>query len=315
MGLNLFRRKQERGAGEPLKIDADPLLACLQQGRYGLVASQPDPWRDNPNFEEVYAGILDKIDEAFALVPEGYVSMPRTVTDYPGCPEIDVETEPFLLSRTLITNAQFQLFVDGGGYEQLDFWPEEIWPHLVAFKDQTEFPGPRYWSNGRYDPALAQHPVVGVCFYEALAYANWAGFRLPTEAEWQMAASWRIRSSSSMYRRYPWGESFDAARCNTWASGIGSTVEVGSYENGAAPNGVIQLIGNVWEWTASNFEVVDDEGRPVVGDTAMKSVRGGSFDTYFAAQATSDFRTGVCSLSRPRNAGFRCALDVGSVDG
>src|SRR5206468_4186091 len=160
------------------------------------------------------------IDENFALVPEGFVSLPQTIDDNPGCPEIDVETEPFLLARHAVTHAQFQKFVDAGAYEELELWPKDIWPHLIDFKDQTEHVGPRYWKNGRHDRRLAEHPVVGINCYEAAAYAQWAGFRLPTEAEWQMAASWRIRSSAHLLRRYPWGDALDTRRCNIWASGI-----------------------------------------------------------------------------------------------
>jgi iron(II)-dependent oxidoreductase len=90
-------------------------------------------------------------------------------------------------------------------------------------------------------------------------------------------------------------------------------VPVSEYVSGASPNGVLQLIGNVWEWTGSNFEV-SYEYRPVVGDMLLKSIRGGAFDTYFAAQATSAFRTGMAALARVHNVGFRCALDMGTKE-
>jgi iron(II)-dependent oxidoreductase len=86
---------------------------------------------------------------------------------------------------------------------------------------------------------------------------------------------------------------------------------VNACPGGAAPNGVEQLIGNVWEWTSSDFVTTDDEGRPVIGgEMALKSIRGGAFDTYFPWQATSQFRTGLAGLSRTHNVGFRCALDL-----
>jgi iron(II)-dependent oxidoreductase len=110
-------------------------------------------------------------------------------------------------------------------------------------------------------------------------------------------------------RRYPWGDALDIRRCNIWSSAIGHTVPVGVYPNGASPNGVLQLIGNVWQWTESDLELTH-EGRPVVGDMLLKSIRGGAFDTYFAAQATSVFRTGLPALARVHNVGFRCALDL-----
>lgn len=307
--------RQEPGSGAARGVtDDDPLRSCMQLERHGVVVTRGERWRSHPDYESTFQKALDHIDRRFALVPEGFVSMPATVDDGPGCPEIDFETEPFLLARACITNSQYQKFVDIGAYEELELWPEELWPHLIGFQDQTGKPGPRFWRGGRHDPSRADHPVVGVCYYEADCYARWAGFRLPTEAEWQMAASWRIRSSAHVFRRYPWGDALDARRCNIWATGRGSTVPVESYSEGGAPNGVLQLIGNVWEWTGSDFEITDERGRPVVGDMLLKAVRGGAFDTYFACQATSTFRTGLACLSRPHNVGFRCVLDAGRHD-
>lgn len=298
---------------EPAKsiiYDDDPLRRQLQLERFGIIASSRDYWADHKDIDKIYAAALAQIDERFNLVPDGFASLPMTVNDEPGCPELDLEVNTFLLARYPITNAQFQKFVDVGAYSELDLWPEEIWPHLIDFKDQTGEPGPRFWRNGRHNAKLSDHPAVGICYCEAAAYAYWAGYRLPTEAEWQMAASWRIRSSANVLRRYPWGDAFDVRRCNIWASGVGATVPVGGYEAGAAPNGVLQLVGNVWEWTQSDCEIFDSEGNPVVGDMLLKSVRGGAFDTYFPAQATSSFRTGVATLARVHNVGFRCALDL-----
>lgn len=294
------------------QLDEDPLRRCLQLGRWGFMIRHHQRWRQHPDGERSYRIASASIDEHFALVPEGFASLPLTVNDVPGASELDLETEPFLLGRYAVTHAQYQGFVAAGGYEDLDFWPQDIWPHLIDFTDLTGTPGPRFWRDGRHDRRQADHPVVGICFYEAAAYAAWAGFRLPTEAEWQMAASWRIRSSAHVLRRYPWGDALDKGRCNIWASGVGHTEPVDAYPSGAAPNGVRQLIGNVWEWTDSDYEVTDSEGRPVVGVMQMKSIRGGAFDTYFASQATSCFRTGLASLSRTHNVGFRCALDLPS---
>jgi gamma-glutamyl hercynylcysteine S-oxide synthase len=309
--LRNFWRQDAQGGGGRTGVDEDPLRACMQLERYGVIVTRGEKWRAHPDYESSFQGALDAIDQRFSLVPEGFVSMPTTVVDEPGCPEVDIETEPFLLARHCVTNAQYQKFVDSGAYEELEIWPESIWPHLIGFQDQTGKPGPRFWRAGRHDPAKSDHPVVGICAYEAATYANWAGFRLPTEAEWQMAASWRIRTSAHVFRRYPWGDSHDPRRCNTWASGKGSTMPVQSFPEGAAPNGVLQLIGNVWEWTATDFEITDEKGRPVVGDMLLKAIRGGAYDTYFSCQATSHFRTGLACLTRPHNVGFRCVLDAG----
>lgn len=296
---------------EALRLDDDPMRQYLQCERFGVIAASQDRLCGQAGGEAVVRQAMDAIDELFAVVPEGFVSLPETMNDVPGCPETDVDTEPFLLARHPVTNEQFQKFVDADGYSDLELWPKDIWPHLIDFKDLTECPGPRFWRDGRYDKPLADHPVVGICYYEASAFTRWAGYRLPVEAEWQMAASWRIRSAAHVLRRYPWGDALDTRRCNIWASNISHTVPVTDFSEGAAPNGVQQLVGNVWEWTDSDFEITDDESHPIVGDMLMKSIRGGAFDTYFPVQAASTFRTGSPCVSRVHNVGFRCAMDVG----
>lgn len=326
MGLNLFSRKQtaERpgrkgravGQGDDyqladaLTVSEDPLKSHLQTERYGALAVDAERWADYPGVKDARKKALEKIDDRFAMVPDGFASIPQTVNDDPGTPEIDVETAAYLLSRHPVTQAQYQLFVDDGGYEQLELWAQDIWPHLIDFKDLTGHAAPRFWREGRHDRRLCDHPIVGICHYEAAAYTNWAGYRLPSEAEWQMAASWRIRSSAQTIRRYPWGDALDINKCNIWSSGVGRTVPVGEYETGAAPNGVIQLVGNVWEWVDGVYDVGDGSGGRVVGDMVLKSIRGGAYDTYFASQATSTFRTGLVGLARVHNVGFRCAMDV-----
>jgi iron(II)-dependent oxidoreductase len=299
---------------KPVTLEEDPLKRHMQSERYGFVVRQRHRWGDHPLIEPAFQAAVEAIDERFAIVPEGFVSLAQSTIDYPGCPEVDVETGPFLLARHCVMNQQYQYFVDSGGYDDLELWPEDIWPHLIDFKDQTDCHGPRYWQAGRHHKLLADHPVVGICYYEAAAYAHWAGYRLPAGAEWQMAASWRIRSSAHVLRRYPWGDALDTSRCNIWASNIGKTVPVTEYESGAAPNGVLQLIGNVWEWTSSDYNVTDETGRQVVGDMLMKEIRGGAFDTYFAAQAAGCFRTGLASLARMHNVGFRCVVDLGETE-
>lgn len=331
MALRLFSRQQKSqsqqasdpfasNAGvqdgyEPSKLSPlsdDPLERCIQQQRYGYLFSQHHPFQSHPAIKRTCAAAAKAIDAQFAIVPEGIVSLAQTTVDTPGAAESDIETDPFLMSCTCVTNAQYQMFVDSDGYGDLSLWPKDIWSHLIDFKDQTGLPAPRFWRDARHDGRLASHPVVGICYYEAAAYARWAGYRIPTGAEWQMAASWRIRSAAHVMRRYPWGDALDTRRCNLWASGVGHTIPVDKYESGGAPNGVLQLIGNVWEWTESDYAVTDEEGGTVVGDMLLKEVRGGAFDTYFSSQATSHFRTGLNVLSRVHNVGFRCALDPAS---
>ena len=324
MAMGLFSRNKpiskpaapvtaKQGPYQPaarIKLSGDDLVRALQTRRLGRILQGRHQWADHPDFKKTYDTASELVDAYFALVPDGYVSIAISIFDQPGSPEQDHDTDSFLIARYAVTNADYQYFVDDGGYENLELWPEEIWPHLIDFKDQTGEPGPRFWQGGRHHRELADHPVVGVSFYEATAFAQWAGYRLPTEAEWQMAASWRIRSSAHVHRRYPWGDALDLSYCNIWASGHGRTLPVSDCAGGAAPNGTLQLIGNVWEWTDADFEAVDRDGRTVMGDTLLKVIRGGAFDTYFPWQAVSVFRSGLGGVSRAHNTGIRCAMDL-----
>ena len=329
----LFRKKDvsSRGAGTPFDptnvgrrpgsarefvasvaapAEADPLKLLWQQQRYAQIVQSADRWLKHPEGKQIVEQAREKLDAAMALVPEGVVCMSGTLDEQVPGQEQDSPVQPFLLDVYAVTNARFQHFVDAGCYEELELWPQDIWPHLIEMQDLTGHPGPRYWRQGRHNQQLANHPVVGVSWYEANAYAQWLGQRLPTEAEWQMAASWHIKSEADILRRFPWGDAMDQAKCNTWASRAGGIMPVDAYPTGAAPNGVQQLIGNVWEWTASPFEIQDSEGRAVMGEMPMRAIRGGAFDTYFEFQATSVFRSGLITLARTHNAGFRCAMDL-----
>lgn len=291
-------------------LESDILRRMYQQGRLGTVLREESKWKGHASGPGIVESAKRDLEQRMALVPAGSVTLPLTLSAQPGSAEQDVEVEPFLLDVHCVTNARFQRFVDAEGYDTLEFWPEEIWPHLIEFKDQTGNPGPRFWRNGRHDTRLSDHPVVGVSWYEAQAYSLWIGQRLPTDAEWQMATSWHINSSADILRRFPWGDAMDNGRCNIWSSRVSTTVPVNSYPRGAAPNRVLQLVGNVWEWTDSEYTVTDDDGRPIVGEMPMHVIRGGAFDTYFETQTTANFRTGQLALARTHNAGFRCAMDL-----
>jgi iron(II)-dependent oxidoreductase len=113
-----------------------------------------------------------------------------------------------------------------------------------------------------------------------------------------------------IFRLFPWGDALDQTRCNIWSAGYGSTLPVHAFENGAAPNGLKQLIGNVWEWVSDELEITTEENWPVAGEMAIMGTRGGAFDTYFETQATGLFRTGHVALTRTHNVGFRCAVSL-----
>ena len=221
--------------------------------------------------------------------------------------------EPVYLDRYTVTNEEYQQFVDAGGYEQLEFWDEETLPALLDFVDESGCPGPRFWWDGTYPPGEERRPVVGVSWYEASAYARWVGKRLPTDAEWTKAGAWPVESAPGRIaqRRYPWGESFDLRRANLWGSGGNQDVDVDEFPGGVSIGGIQQLVGNVWEWTASSL--CDSADATLHVPDTMKSIRGGAYDTYFESQATCHYQSGEQPLARRRNIGVRLALPMADL--
>ncbi|MCA9212986.1 MAG: SUMF1/EgtB/PvdO family nonheme iron enzyme [Planctomycetales bacterium] len=254
------------------------------------------------------------LEQKMAVVPKGDVLVEINDADVFSS-QIDSVTEDllfevdsFYIDRYAVTNEEYAKFVADGGYEQMAYWPEDIFPQVVQIVDSTGIPGPRFWQNGTYPKEKANHPVVGVCWYEANAYALWAGKTLPSCMQWQRAGDWPGDGNGS---KYPWGNAFDPERANLWSDKTNGTVPVDSYVEGATPNGVYQLIGNVWEWVATLFECNDGlEGTRVAVEQPMAEIRGGAFDTYFSSQATCQFRTGQPLMMRAQNIGFRCCTAI-----
>lgn len=113
------------------------------------------------------------------------------------------------------------------------------------FTTATGRPAPTHWPRGKPPPELAEHPVVHVTHIDAVAYATWAGKRLPTSQQWEKAA----RGEEG--NRYPWGDQATTAKCNTRESGLGRTTPVNCYHSGTSVYGAYDLAGNVWEWCAT----------------------------------------------------------------
>lgn len=306
---------QAGSANEDLLADPIALVdKMLEQSRFALLLRPQIIGNLSPAQRDKAAS---QLDETMALVPEGEVVMPsaRVLPNSDADPRECVFVEGFFLDRFAVTNAQFKCFVDAGGYEQISFWEPEIMGGMLDFVDQTKCPGPRFWRNGSFAPGLENHPVVGVSWYEAQAYARWAGKRLPTDAEWVKAGCWPIASGSGrpVQRTYPWGESMDRKLANVWGSGHASTAEVDGFADGTSVNGIYQLIGNVWEWMSCNLGDWNAEARHWKLNEPMKGIRGAAFDTYFDNQATCHFQSGDSLLARKHNIGFRCAVGLCDV--
>lgn len=212
--------------------------------------------------------------------------------------------EDFEISRFPVTQAQYRAFIDDGGYADPALWSEAGW----AWKDAEGAAGPLYWVEGADDA-----PVFGVSAYEADAFARWAGARLPTEFEWEKAAVWDPASGRA--RRYPWGGDFPADEHCNHDRQHGGPVSVGAHPHGASAYGVEDMLGNVWEWTASTFGGYPGfQWFPYAGysqryfDGAHRVLRGASWATRPWAMRGS-FRNWYHPWIRQILAGFRLARD------
>jgi len=185
-------------------------------------------------------------------VPEGMVWVPpgpfiMGAEDEEGGTRVVRLEQGFFVARTPVTNAEFIRFVEATGYvtaaEKEGGWSIEAQDYVKGF-DWRHPEGPDSGIEDRLD-----HPVVQVIWHDAVAYAEWAGVRLPTEQEWEKAA----RGVDG--RVYPWGDEFDPTRCNTRESGVRTTTPVDRYSpDGDSSCGCADMAGNVWEWTASEVE-------------------------------------------------------------
>lgn len=264
------------------------------------------------------AAARDRLLETTARVPMGRVRLDRWWIDEDNIatnlPRDTIVVDTIFMHRCAVTNQQYQAFVDEGGYEQRSLWHASVWPRVRSFVDESGKAGPHYWRNGSHERDIAEHPVVGVSWFEADAYARWIGMRLPSDAEWVRSACCPLETGSGLLqRKYPWGDAFDRRNANLWGSGLRQTTPVSDYEPGDSAFGLRQLVGNVWEWTASDVSLWGC-GRELELDEPLKSLRGGSFDAYFETQATCQVRSGDNPLARKHNIGFRCAVNACDVN-
>jgi iron(II)-dependent oxidoreductase len=303
----------------PQPLDGSIVDQLIAQGRTALLL-RPKIATTLPVAEREAAQTA--LDDSMAMVPAGLVGMyPRLCdgADEIVTPENMIPVEGLFLDRYAVTNREYFAFVESGGYEQMSLWDEAIWPAVLGFVDTTGQPGPRFWANGTFPAGEENHPVVGVSWYEASAFARWVGKRLPTDAEWVKAASWPVfaEGDQPVQRRFPWGDAMDRKRTNIWGSGFERTIPVRSLPSSASASGIEQLVGNVWEWTTTAFGMWDVPGDRLESPQPLKSIRGGAFDTYFESQANCHFQSGASPLDRKHNVGFRCALgfcDVFNMD-
>ena len=238
-----------------------------------------------------------------------------------------VDVAPFAISRRAVTQGQYQVFVEDGGYQRPELWNTDGWAwRLQAGADQPAYwrrEGDDAWARRLFDtwrPLEPQRPMVHVSWYEADAWCRWAGRRLPREPEWELAASGvteRAASGSGTRRRlFPWGDAApEPGHANLdWSAG--DTVDVDSYPAGDSAFGCRQMIGNVWEWTASTFRAYPNFERDAYFENSeqffgsRKVLRGGSWATR-SRLVRNTLRNYLTPDRRDAMAGFRtCACDT-----
>ena len=225
-----------------------------------------------------------------------------------------VEVERFAMARAPVTQSEYAAFVDDGGYANRELWSPEGW----AWREGEDAHHPVYWrreSEGwqrrHFDTwvALEPHrPMIHVNHHEARAWCRWAGRRLPTEAEWVRAAATTPEDDTG--RRYPWGDATPAPAHAHLDTRVAGCVDVAAHPGGDSGWGCRQMLGNVWEWTATVFEpfagfVRDpyaDYSFPWFGDHIV--LRGGAYATR-SRMIRNGFRSYYQPHRRDVLAGFR----------
>lgn len=283
-------------AGPPL-LDAGAPLPPGRAGVAGTSVLVPDG--------EFVLGV-DAVTEPHSLDNE----RPAHVVDVPG----------FRIGRVPVTNAEWRQFVDDGGYDDRQWWSERGWAH----RQQAGLCAPQFWNAGdlagtrtrfgHVEDLPGDEPVQHVTYFEAEAYAAWAGARLPTEIEWEKACAWDPAAGAR--RRYPWGTSEPTAHVANLGGDALRPAPVGAYPAGASAYGAEQMLGDVWEWTSSPL-------RPWPGFTPMiyerysapffegdyKVLRGGSW-AVAAGILRPSFRNWDHPIRRQIFSGVRLAWDA-----
>jgi len=236
--------------------------------------------------------------KGMVLVPAGEFIMgtddPQALADQR--PARNVHVDAFYMDTHEVTNAQIEEFILDDGYNKRKYWTKEGWAFIQKKRFYYSYP---VRVTYRIDKPLAfggnsvstapDHPVIGVSWYEAAAYAKWAGKRLPTEAEWEKAA----RGTDE--RLYPWGNEFDFSKLNYFPHHQ-KLLHVGSFPTGASPYGVLDMAGSVAEWCADSEE-------------KNKVHRGGGWNAT-RLQLQTFFRASAPPAHRHWTLGFRCAKNV-----
>jgi iron(II)-dependent oxidoreductase len=234
-------------------------------------------------------------------------------------PRHRVAAAPFWMDRTPVTNGAYLAFIEDGGYRRPELWSDAGRAWLAESKAEA----PKYWwregahwlrrSMDRIAPPDPTAPVIHVCYHEAEAFATWAGKRLPTETEWEIAAAWDPSAGSA--RTFPWGDEPPQAEHANLDQLAFDVEPVDTHPTGVSALGLAGMLGDVWEWTSTDFRgYAGFEAFPyaeysqVFFGAEYKVLRGGSWATRPGAIRNS-FRNWDYPIRRQIFSGFRCARD------
>jgi iron(II)-dependent oxidoreductase len=279
----------------------------------GVPGSNPAGWRPEPIASEMVHVEGGPFEMGTVAAAEPWAYDNETSAH-------DVEIDPFWIDTTPVSNRAHLAFVEDGGYDDPRWWSPEGW----AWRQEAALIAPQFWRCegdgawsvlrfGRRIDLPLDEPVQHVCFHEAEAHARWAGKRLPTEAEWEKAATWH---PSEGKRRWPWGDTDPTPVHANLSARHDGPAAVGSLPAGASPCGAHQMVGDVWEWTSSAFLPYPGfeafpyaEYSEVFWGPGYRVLRGGSWAAD-AVAVRGTFRNWDLPIRRQIFSGFRCARDA-----
>ena len=241
--------------------------------------------------------------EDMVLIPAGNFPMGTNseLANTDRKPLHNIHLDAFYIDKHEVTNAQYEEFILAGGYQNRKLWTAAGWNFIQENQIKTPL---KYGKNSvSTEP---DHPVIGVSWYEASAYATWLGKRLPTEAEWEKAA----RGTEG--NLYPWGDEMDFSKLSYFPH-VTKVQAVGSFPEGASPYGVMDMAGSVWEWCtdwySENYYRESPRKNPKGPESGeYRVLRGGGWDSI-RLQLRASYRYYDKPDRRTYNFGFRCVQD------